>query len=80
MWYRVTCDKLEAGKLVQVHSVDLGTVAFLNSANMKKLPVELIFHPIHVYKCILGKLFTIQVAQVPCIYYWFFFRLFQSRY
>lgn len=54
MWYRIICDTLKPGKLVKVHSIDLGNVAFLNSKNMKKLPAELLFHPVHVYLCILG--------------------------
>jgi len=56
MWYRIICDQLKPGELARVHSVDLGNVAFLNSKNMKKLSIELLFHPVHVYLCILGKL------------------------
>lgn len=48
------CDRVKSGKLVQVYSVDLGTVAFLNTRVIRKLPIELTFHPIHVYKCFLG--------------------------
>lgn len=59
MWYRIACDKLTPGELTQVHSVDAGNVAFLNSKNMKKLPIELLFHPSHVYRCILGTFFMI---------------------
>lgn len=59
MWYRIKCDQLNPGQLTQVHLVDVGNVAFLNSKKMKKLPEDLLFHPNHVYPCILGKLFTI---------------------
>lgn len=55
MWYRIVCDEIKPGELAKVHFIDLGTVAFLNSKNMKKFPIDLIFHPIHVYQCILGK-------------------------
>jgi len=50
---------LKPGELATVHSVDLGNTAFLNSKNMKIIPEELISHPIHVYQCVLGKLFII---------------------
>lgn len=60
MWYRVLCDKPKPGHLTYVHAVDLGNVALLNIKNMKELPEELLFHPIHVYRCILCKLFTIK--------------------
>lgn len=59
MWYRIISDIIKPGKLAKVHSVDLGNIAFLNSKNMKKLPLELLFHPVHVYLCILGKYLTI---------------------
>lgn len=55
MWYRVICDQLRPGELAKVHSVDLGTIALLGSRNLKRLPLELMFHPVHAYLCYLGK-------------------------
>lgn len=55
MWYRVICDQMKPGSLVKVHSIDLGNIAYLNTRNLKKLPLELLFHPTHVSLCILGK-------------------------
>lgn len=61
MWYRVLCSETKAGHLTSVHAVDLGNVAFLNNVNMKKLPEEMLFHPIHVYRCVLSKLCSIML-------------------
>jgi len=55
MWYRVICDQIKPGESAKVHSIDLGSIAYLNSRNTKKLPEELLFHPTHVSLCILGK-------------------------
>lgn len=57
MWYRIKCENLKPGQLAEVYSIDLGIVAFLSFRNMKKLPVEFLFHPSHVYRCILGAVF-----------------------
>lgn len=64
MWYRVTCGEVKAGELTQVHLVDVGNVAFLNSKNMKKLPIDLMFHPSHVYRCILSNNFILQISNM----------------
>lgn len=48
---------MKPGEMCRVHFVDFGNVAFLNTQNIKKLPQELMFHPIQVYPCILGKWF-----------------------
>lgn len=62
MWYRIVCDDIKPGQLAKVHSIDLGTIAFLNCKNIKRFSTELIFHPIHVYQCILGKLFLVKIV------------------
>lgn len=56
MWYRVLTGILKPGELTKVYSIDLGNVAYLIPTNMKKLPLELNFHPAHVYQCMLGKI------------------------
>lgn len=68
MWYRVVCNQLKGGHLTGVHSVDLGNVALLKSIHMKEMPVEFLFHPIHVYQCILGKLFAINITFFVTLY------------
>lgn len=55
IWYRVICDQVKPGKLVKVHSIDLGIIAYLNTRNLKKLQAELLFEPAHVALCLLGK-------------------------
>ncbi|XP_060847831.1 uncharacterized protein LOC132927329 [Rhopalosiphum padi] len=61
MWYRVICDQMKPGSLVKVHSIDLGNIAYLNTRNLKKLPLELLFHPTHVSLCILDS--SIQINE-----------------
>lgn len=73
MWYRVICDDVKPGKLVKVHSVDLGIVAYLSTGNMKKLPIELTFHPIHVYECILGNYLSFMLHKCNKYIVFFFF-------
>jgi hypothetical protein len=57
MWYRIKCENVKAGELAEVYSIDLGIVAFLSFRHIKKLPAELLFHPSHVFRCILGTIF-----------------------
>lgn len=67
MWYRVVCNEQIPGHLTGVHAVDLGNVALLKSTHMKEMPVELLFHPMHVYRCILSKLFAIKITFIVTI-------------
>lgn len=57
MWYRIKCEYSKAGELAEVYAIDLGIVAYLSYRNIKKLPAEMLFHPNHVYQCVIGIFF-----------------------
>ncbi|VVC34737.1 Tudor domain,RNA recognition motif domain [Cinara cedri] len=67
MWYRVVCDTLKPGELTKVHSIDLGNVAFLNCHNIRKIPLELLFEPSHVYLCFLDTSIKIDKDKVKLL-------------
>ncbi|XP_050542444.1 uncharacterized protein LOC126906154 isoform X2 [Daktulosphaira vitifoliae] len=63
LWYRVICIQVKPGHLAKVYSVDLGNIAFLNTTNMKKIPEEVLYHPAHVYLCLLDNVDVISLEQ-----------------
>ncbi|XP_025425814.1 uncharacterized protein LOC112694531 isoform X1 [Sipha flava] len=67
MWYRIKCENVKAGELAEVYSIDLGIVAFLSFRHIKKLPAELLFHPSHVFRCILDSTKPIQTNKLQLL-------------
>jgi len=57
-------DHVEPGELTKVFCVDSGSVAYLSSKNMKKMPDEFLLYPTHVYQCILGKSFVFETMYI----------------
>ncbi|XP_050425594.1 uncharacterized protein LOC126836355 isoform X2 [Adelges cooleyi] len=62
-WYRVVCEKTRPGEPAKTYSVDLGNVAYLHTRNTKKIPEEVICHPIHVYCCFLENIDEIDLEK-----------------